>query len=76
VANTILRLDADDVWSAVEIIDTVALPAEALIGRTIGHLGGHATAGRLEPWSHDGYVSGIQHSATLKPEAPRKSNPS
>lgn len=56
MANMILRLDADDVWSAVEIIDTVALLAEELIGRTIGCLDGQDPAGRLEPWSQDEYL--------------------
>ena len=50
--KAILRLDADDVWSALETIDSVALFAEELIGRTIGHPdSARPPAGRLVPWA-------------------------
>ena len=48
---TVLRLRAHEVWSALEVIDPVAVLAEDLIGRIVDRPG-HArrTAGLLVPW--------------------------
>ena len=54
MTKAVRRLDADDVWSAVETIDTVALLAEELIGRAIGYAGWHDPAGRLTSWEAGG----------------------
>lgn len=52
----VLRLDADDVWSALDSVDTVALLAEELIGRAIGHPdAARENGGRLVDWT-EGYV--------------------
>ncbi len=57
MAEAVLRLDADDVWSALDSVDTVALLAEQLIGRAIGHPGAtRGNSGRLTDWMA-GYVA-------------------
>ncbi len=56
MAEAVRRLDTDDVWSALDSVDTVALLAEELIGRTIGHPdAARENSGRLSSWQ-DGYV--------------------
>ncbi len=54
MTRTVLRLDTDDVWSAVESIDTVALLAEELLGCAIGEAGWQPPTGTLAPWRGDG----------------------
>jgi len=56
MAEAVLRLDADDVWAALESVDTVALLAEQLIGQAIGNPAARANSGRLADWP-GGYVT-------------------
>jgi ornithine cyclodeaminase/alanine dehydrogenase-like protein (mu-crystallin family) len=52
MTGSLLRLRAYEVWSALEVIDPVAVLAEDLIGRTVsrsGHV--HRKSGHLAPWS-------------------------
>jgi len=59
VTGTVLRLRSHEVWSALEIIDPVAVLAEDLIGRTVGRSGHTRTAeGRLVPWNGSGSDEG------------------
>lgn len=55
MTGTVLRLRTHEVWSALEIIDPVAVLAEELIERTVGRSGRTRTAGgRLVPWDGSG----------------------
>lgn len=59
MTGTVLRLRTHEVWSALEIIDPVAVLAEDLIGRTVGRSGHTRTAeGRLVPWNGSGSDDG------------------
>jgi len=51
MTETILQLRADEVWSALEVIDPVAVLAEELIGGTIGRERHDRRLGRLTPWT-------------------------
>ena len=55
MAETVLRLEADDVWRTLETLDPVAVLAEELIKRAINHHDReHEPACRLVPWTgHD-----------------------
>jgi len=55
MAETVLRLDADDVWRTLETLDPVAVLAEELIKRAINHPDREREpAFRLVPWTgHD-----------------------
>ncbi|GAB3463473.1 hypothetical protein [Actinophytocola sediminis] len=55
MTDTLLRLRAHEVWSALEMIDPVAVLAEDLIGRTVSRAGHvHRTPGRLVTWGDSG----------------------
>ncbi|OLF13007.1 hypothetical protein BLA60_07115 [Actinophytocola xinjiangensis] len=55
MTEALLRLRAHEVWSALEIIDPVAVLAEDLIGRTVGRFGRlYRTRGRLIAWEGAG----------------------
>ncbi|MPZ83092.1 MAG: hypothetical protein GEV28_22950 [Actinophytocola sp.] len=66
MSETILQLSAEDVWSALEVIDPVAVLAEELIGRTVGHA--EEEVGRLTPWT--GYGTRTNASALVALEHP------
>ncbi len=55
MTGTVLRLRAHEVWSALEIIDPVAVLAEDLVGRTVGRPAHTRQAeGSLVPWNGSG----------------------
>jgi ornithine cyclodeaminase/alanine dehydrogenase-like protein (mu-crystallin family) len=55
MTGAVLRLRAYEVWSALEVIDPVAVLAEDLIGRSIDRSGHPRKApGRLVPWAGAG----------------------
>ncbi|MFI7677473.1 hypothetical protein [Actinophytocola sp. NPDC049390] len=54
MADTVLRLDAEDVWRTLESLDPVAVLAEELIKRAINHPDRErADTCRLLPWAGD-----------------------
>src|SRR5262245_53205486 len=72
MTGAVLRLRAHEVWSALEVIDPVAVLVEDLIGRTVGGPGHTGTAvGRLVPWhgpgSDDGELVLLEHPGTALP---------
>jgi ornithine cyclodeaminase/alanine dehydrogenase-like protein (mu-crystallin family) len=51
MSGTVLRLRADDVWTALEVIDPVEALAEDLIGRQVERTGHrYIAADRVRPW--------------------------
>lgn len=60
MTGTVLRLRPHEVWSALEVIDPVAVIAEDLIGRAVDRSGHpRGTAGRITPW-HDSVRTGAE----------------
>jgi ornithine cyclodeaminase/alanine dehydrogenase-like protein (mu-crystallin family) len=52
MTDSVLRLDADDIWRVIDAIDPVAVLAEALIKRTIGQsVPRRESATGLVPWT-------------------------
>jgi ornithine cyclodeaminase/alanine dehydrogenase-like protein (mu-crystallin family) len=70
MSGTVLRLRAYEVWSALEVVDSVAVLAEELIGRTVDRLGHRRqAAARLVPWRGAG-SNGVEEVLLDHPDAP------